>query len=547
MIGAALRKILLRRTGVEGGVAPSGRRKGNRAVILCVLLAGLLVMRPEPAQACCDANCPGAYLCDPFTVPCAAIAAFEAFATIVANLVIYIEVFVNPAIVDAAHGLGSKAATALQATMLSNKEVAHAASKQKTFWDMYLADKKLTIDNLPNTGEEQCRLETTRLAAGTGTIYQQEMVREMDRASTALAVNPVYNTQRMQMSATQRYCKNGMLTRASMGNTAFDKMECFEDPIYADAYIQAGRILDHLVLVPPSSAPRGFYLDGKPITDMSILDNPDDPANPLPAKAVWDGLTDKQKDYVAALRYCQHMEQSALQVTNFNSDQAATPDNMRRITGNFSAIGMLQTLANVCYSELARRTAPNVYDAADPAMASPAMTLKRETDPLIAEQLVRIQMTPLTWMAYRSFDLINKVPAGPPVGEQVFISPALYQLAKYHAYCTDRATAYHLDMDSGNEATIYNNKMKCENIVRMHESLKGRYAELFAQAGKGMKAVGMGFMPPTAAPVKVENEDGAIRKVNMSGGNGGGIVPLSRLIRKMDREDNGRHVDAAIQ
>ena len=259
MIGAALRKILLRRTGVEGGVAPSGRRKGNRAVILCVLLAGLLVMRPEPAQACCDADCPGAYLCDPFTVPCAAIAAFEAFATIVANLAIYIETVVNPPIVDAAHGLGSKAATALQATMLSNKEVAHAASKQKTFWDMYLADKKLTIDNFPNTGDELCRLATVRKVAEIGEWYQRGTAQEMSRASTALAVNPIYNTQRMQMSATQRYCKNGMLTRASMGNTAFDKMECFEDPIYADAYIQAGRILDHLVLVPPNSAPPARY------------------------------------------------------------------------------------------------------------------------------------------------------------------------------------------------------------------------------------------------------------------------------------------------
>ena len=123
MIGAALRKIMFRR-GIGGVATPSKRRKSNRAVILCVLLAGLLVMRPEPARAiCCPADvCVPS--CDIGTVLCSALDIFSAFIKFTINMAVEIVTLVQWPVVDAAHGLGSNVGKALHSLMLVQKEAA---------------------------------------------------------------------------------------------------------------------------------------------------------------------------------------------------------------------------------------------------------------------------------------------------------------------------------------------------------------------------------------------------------------------------------------
>ncbi|MGB4102289.1 MAG: hypothetical protein WBK91_10345 [Alphaproteobacteria bacterium] len=522
-------KFLCHGDGLTG--MPKRRPHKARKILLGIIFAGMLALRPAPAAAgCCVWVCPPT--CDPGTILCAVTDDAFAFAALIA----FVEaqyLLIAPPVVDALAGFSSGISAMISAQMKQIQEIYLAAVKQRTLIKYDITSKELIISEAVNTQREQCRLETSKMLADATAGHQRDMAKAMDRASSSLALNQLYDTQRMRSSALQRYCKNGMLRRppGPAGTTAFDQMGCFEDPVFTDAYLQSGRVLDHLALVPPPGAIRGTYPDGKPITDMSILDNPDDPLNPVSAQVVWNRLTDKQKNYVAALRYCQHLEQSRLQVTKFTRDEASTPENMRRITKNLSSTGLLQSLASVCYSEVARRTAPNIYDASDPAMGATAMLLKRDDDEKVARQLDRAGIDPTVYRAHIGYDLATGRPVN-PVPNQVFISPALYQYAKYHAYCADRTTSDLFDMESGTAANAYQNKLKCEHIMQRYKTLEARYAELFTQADEGMKAIGAGFMVPVPTPMRSENDSDGVRRVNLRAGKAPSFVPMGQLIKQ---------------
>ncbi|MGB4102288.1 MAG: hypothetical protein WBK91_10340 [Alphaproteobacteria bacterium] len=534
----ALTRIFLSSRG--GGFVPgSWGRQGRRFAMFGVLVLALLVARPQPAHAiCCLPGCPEG--CEVSTLPCTIIDANILMAQLTAVIVGLIQAG-NLAIVDAVAGMAASIQAQWEKSSMMTRELWMAHLKHQTTVDMDLTIKEMTVATRLNEFDGTCMLNLTASNAIITAPHARVLPETLQRGSSALALNQLYDTQRMRLSALQRYCKNGMLRRppGPAGTTAFDQMGCFEDPVFTDAYLQSGRVLDHLVLVPPSYAVRGTYPDGKPVTDMSILDNPDDPANPIPAQVVWNRLTDKQKNYVAALRYCQHLEQSRLQSTSFNSEQASTPDNMRRITRNLSSIGLLQTLSYACYKELARRTAPNVYDTADPAMSTPAMIQKRNDDFKVVKQLQQAVADSRVWQAFTGYDLVQGTPINPVPG-QVFISPALYQQAQYFSFCTNRETQYSLDVGSGRPAEIHNNRMMCQSIIENKQNIDWRYAHLFSMVDKGLKAVGEGFLPPVATPTRAEHDAAGVRRVNMRpGASAAAPLPLGQLIRKLDQKNSG--------
>lgn len=549
MIFSALRERLSRRAGTDGSGVTARRKSRKRAVIIGVVLAFLLVVRPEPALAICPVGSvcgPVAcmFTCDAPTVASCVLSTTLAWGLLPAWFTLQLQPL-QRGVADAVTALGVKVGGRVDALRGQRKEIAEAQAQTSMFTQQVAAKKKVDIATAVNPNSGQCRLDTVK--SGTKIIgnFERAVVKETDRAGAALATGG-QSTQRMRMASLQRLCKNGMLTPKMMGAKAFATLQCFEDPMYSGAHVNPQSVLGHMVLVPPNDV------------DMGILDNPDDPLNPVTALVVWDRLFDKQKDYVAAMRYCQTLEQSVLQTNTFTSDQASTPENMRRITQNFSATGMLQTLTNVCYAEVARRTAPNVYDAADPAMASPAMVKKREIDPRIVEQLKYVSLPVRTWQGYDGpstlYDPVQMVPTGPvrtdavSGGPQVFISPALYQYAKYYAYCSNPKTAENFDIDSGEEAVAYENHLKCETITKAAKAIDARYLELFSLATSGVQAIQGSFASPDPTAAKSAEIDGAGALQQVSLQKGGDkktkVVPMANLIRKMDRE-TGTSLNAA--
>jgi hypothetical protein len=472
---------------------------------------------------------------------CEAVDVATSFALLYSEFDLYLFLVTEPEIVDAVSGVQTaiSGAVTLQTSVSSN--AAKAAATDNMFWDQAAAQAKIGASLSPNTSSQQCRLDTVKQTAKLAEPFQRQMTDNLHKNSANLAMNSAYTTGRILAAATQRYCKNGMLSPDLVGPKAFASMGCFQDPPYENAFMKPGSVLEHLVLVPPDSASLGAYPDGSPITKMSILDNPDDPANPSTAAVVWASLTDKQKAYVAALRYCQNLEQSELRSNHFTGDQASQPENMQRITQNFSAMGMLGTLTNVCYSELARRTAPNVYDAADPQMASATMQLKKTVrDKKIAEQLLTAGTDPIVWQAYTAFDPVQLVPNGPPVLDgadpQIFISPALYDYAKYRVYCSDADTWDSMNFDPGKDAQRFTAQIKCTQITGLAKELDARYADLFERSTAGIKAAGRSFVAPLSAPAKADN-GGGLHQVSWREDDQkkAKIMPMETIISKMDQ------------
>lgn len=544
MILSVLRNALMPRATLAATAIESDLRIGSRKVLLpALLLSAFVAMNPTSALAWCCPSDTCVPTCDPPTLACEAVDVATSFALLYTEFDLYLFLVTEPEIVDAVSGVQTQITAATQVQMDVNINAAKLSAQDGMFWDQAAAQAKIDVSQMVNTASQQCRLDTVKQTAKLAEPFRRQMIDTLHKNSANLAMNSSYTTGRMLAAATQRYCKNGMLSPDLVGPKAFAAMGCFQDPPYENAYMKPGSVLDHLVLVHPDSAPLGVYADGSIITKMAILDNPDDPANPSTAAVVWASLTDKQKAYVAARRYCENLEQSELHSNHFTGDQASLPDNMQRITQNFSAMGMLGTLTNVCYSELARRTAPNVYDAADPQMASASMQLKKTVrDKKVAEQLLHIGTNPIIWQAYTAFDAVQLVPNGPPVMDgadpQIFISPALYDYAKYHVYCADADTWDSMNFDPGKDAQRFTAQIKCTQITGLAKELDARYADLFERSTAGIKAAGRSFVVPLSAPAKADN-GGGLRQVSLrkETSNKTKMIPMDVVIRKMDQSE----------
>ncbi len=417
-------------------------------------------------------------------------------------------------VVDGVRGAGSVAGGMLKAKTWSDQEVARTAAKQAAAIDTYFASKDLTINYFPDVGDTLCRLSTTQGPMSLGMEwYRRGVGQSLEAGVDNLATNKNISPTRLAVGWLYRLCKSGQLRRGTeaanysdsdFGPKWFDMNRCIEDRTQAHAFLRPSTILEHSVLISPTQE------------QLETLNNPAnyDPVDggvPLAAAGtpatVWAALSDKQKLFVGAKLFCENLIMSRIYPIDFTSDQAMMPDNMRLITTRYGAHGQLTAAAELCRSELARRTAP---DPSAPQYAGigvmEAIAGRREKIGLFLVE--HAGKNPVEVLAYATEPVIGTIIPGSERGG-FFVSQ--YLLDRYNSdYCNNTETAANFSVKAGTVAEHSTLVLDCLEIEQNWEFNEATNRLAFVQAVLGLPDIGS-TPGPTAAPTKVRYDGGPIR------------------------------------
>jgi hypothetical protein len=353
-----------------------------------------------------------------------------------------------------------------------------------------------------------CRLQTVNdTASMIQEKFQQTVALNLQDGVINLFFNKAFDPRRTRVATMQRNCKNGQFLKTDFGITWWNGLnaaspatgQCFEDLTDADAdgapdfshgFMYSSTVLNHRVLVPPSSA------------DMSILNNPDDPANAKTAQATWTGLNAKQKLYVSAVRFCENMALYALQPMGVRGDAAMSPDNQQVIMQNFSAIAKLDALVYACRSEVARRTAP---DAAAMVTAGYAdMAKVKDNAEKAAVMLIGSGAKP---------EEFQDLDAGGALVS--YMSPAMLAYARSEAFCANHDAVKAFYADQGDDAAKTKIVLRCEALKMTNQETEHIYRSLFNTLAGGTQRIGSQFADKVVTPLRAE-ANSPLQKVSFS-------------------------------
>ncbi len=436
-----------------------GEYKGWRRGILALAVAAMLTPSPAPAQLC---------------IPCTKIAPDLAEALAETTLKGLLEIY-RMAVVDAITGAGEEIKGMIVVNMFAQKEAAYAAAKQDATMKYWLANKKLTIDNTPNTKDMVCQMQTGSLARNVTEEYAAVVRRGLEEGITELGTRQDMGPTRLAVGWLYRLCKSGQLRRGTeaanfsdsdFGPKWFDANRCVNDPVQAHAFLRPSTILDHPVLLPPSKE------------QMETLNNPAtyDPADggtPIvgtPAQ-VWAGLLDKQKHFVSAKLFCDNLIMSRIHPVGLSSDQMLVQGNQAGFFKNLGEMGKLQSAYRLCAAELARRTAIDTDLFPDPEGAVQALAVSGLT--YTGFMLDVVGRNPAEIFAFLTDPVTGEnIPGTEPrfvcCGDYVgfkkpFISPYVKERADFD-YCNVLETAADATLRNGTEAQAAAGNLQCVKL-----------------------------------------------------------------------------------
>lgn len=477
---------------VEKMISGGGYKGWRRGILALAVAAALL---PSPASACL-----------PCTLIAPAAAATASIATLNGLLLIY-----RLAVVDALAGAAEEIKGTIIAHMTLQKEVQEVAAKQDAFSKTELASKNLGVNNIPNTQDMVCQMQTASLSRNVADDYAAAIRRGLEESIAELGTRQDVGPTRLAIGWIYRLCKSGQLRRGTaaanysdsdFGPTWFDANRCVNDPVQAHAFLRPSTILDHPVLLPPSKE------------QMETLNNPAtyDPADggaPIvgtPAQ-VWAGLLDKQKHFVSAKLFCDNLIMSRIHPVGLSRDQMLAAGNQANFFTNLGEMGKLQSAYRVCAAELARRTAIDTDLFPDPLGAIQALAVSGLTYATFMLEVVG--RNPAEIHAYRTDPATGEnlpgtepryVCCGDYVGfKKNFISPYVKERAIFD-YCNVPGTASDAALRNGTEAQATAGNLQCVKLQQAWQLREVESRTAFVQVVQKVAEV-EGYVPVEATPV----------------------------------------------
>jgi len=414
----------------------------------------------------------------------------------------------NQVIILAIGLAGAGKASTNSATVIALEDAAQNMAGQNTAVQELQTFHEVRATHSTSMQSVNCRLQTVNdTASMIQEKFQQTVALNLQDGVINLFFNKAFDPRRTRVATMQRNCKNGQFLKTDFGITWWNGLnaaspatgQCFEDLTDADAdgapdfshgFMYSSTVLNHRVLVPPSSA------------DMSILNNPDDPANAKTAQATWTGLNAKQKLYVSAVRFCENMALYALQPMGVRGDAAMSPDNQQVIMQNFSAIAKLDALVYACRSEVARRTAP---DAAAMVTAGYAdMAKVKDNAEKAAVMLIGSGAKP---------EEFQDLDAGGALVS--YMSPAMLAYARSEAFCANHDAVKAFYADQGDDAAKTKIVLRCEALKMTNQETEHIYRSLFNTLAGGTQRIGSQFADKVVTPLRAE-ANSPLQKVSFS-------------------------------
>ncbi|MEJ0061711.1 MAG: hypothetical protein WDO70_00535 [Alphaproteobacteria bacterium] len=380
--------------------------------------------------------------------------------------------------------------------------------------------RQIKAEKAVNMQSKNCRIHTAHKLMPAVANYNRNLLTTLDGKVIDAYFDLGMAAGRGPIVAMQRLCKNGQFLKGDFGMKWWNAMgsaanPCFEDPAFAHAFVKPSTILANLVMVQPSAE------------QMTCLDSPDAYDSTIPnspctkwtgsAKGAWDSMTDKQKLYVSAVRFCQNIELQAIQPNTITGDRAMDPKNVHVIMKNFSTLDKVSTLIRTCYDEIARRTAPDpdgkLADGTKLAVGDPLMKANSigENGIRIGYNMVKSGYDQKIFQAYDSNG--NAV-----VGEDIdgdgtpdprtYVSQALLQHYRDIVFCKNN---HSFEADTGPDSVKTAVLAQCNQLKSIAEQRDETYRATFNQFVIGVDSISKDFTEGVASPIKVENESGPRR------------------------------------
>ena len=489
---------------------------------ILIIAVFFTLSRPAPSYAICacgTVSCAAG--CDAPTVACCAVALL----TLVTTVIEYVQTVIQPLIVAAVGGATLAIKGHVDMLRISVENAATKKAEQNLFGAQKNAANQVMAASLTNPADNVCILQNMRNVSTQIQKYEQGVAANFHDGVVRLYFNNM-SAERSRAAHLQRLCKNGQISPQTFGSSWWTRINaagtpCFTDPNIPGAkyrnqelaFMSAGAIFDHRVLVPPDPV------------DMAVLNDPDNPANPKTPLAAWTGMSNLQRYFVSAVRFCENLVIPAMQQQPFHAEQASVPHNMQAIIQNFSALAKIKVVADACRRELAFRTAAD-------AAGTPGMG-QVNTDGALA----------LTFMQKAGVDPLEYTPvSGGGSVAGTFISPALMEYGRFKSFCSHQDTYAAVNRGFGSDAAKAEAVQKCQQLSGLYDQLNDLRQASFMRVIGGVESAAREFTGGTATPGKRADFDddrgGLHRKAGLrSGRSSNSKVTPMRLQDMMRRED----------
>ncbi len=374
---------------------------------------------------------------------------------------------------------------------------------------MAMVQREANMKMVTNAQSTNCRLHTKNLITPMVENIRKQVGWRLERG----IIDDVYfnaNLTRDRIAAASLYrlCQNGQLRPSDFGPNWWATNACIDDPTTAHDFLKISTILDSPVLIPVSGnspcGPAGT-------TRMDALNNPQ-LCTPPQMLALWNGLNDKQKKYVGAVRYCENLVISRIEPQNIRNDAALTIGNTATIVRNMGAAGSLASVSVMCQQEVGRRTALDPDDPAFPP--GPARQALIDNRDKIINFLVNMRGgDPRELYAYSTpanFTANNPIPGA--AGPKAWVSQYIIDRYPRDYGMSIKCAGY---ADSGSDAGRTGSMLQCTTLATLWEKNEAARRKAFIEAVAAIDQT-PGFSGGAATPTRT------------NGVPGGGASPLLR-------------------
>lgn len=367
---------------------------------------------------------------------------------------------------------------------------------------MRAAQRDANVAAVVNGQSVNCRLHTKNLVTPLVENIRKQVGWRLERG----LIDDIYfnsNLTRERIATAQLYrlCQNGQLAPSDFGPNWWAQNACIDDATTRHDFLKISTILDSPVLIPVTGA-AGFGPPGT--TRMDVLNNPQS-FTPAQVLGVWNGLNDKQKKYVGAVRYCENLVLSKIDPQNIRNDAAMTVSNMATIARNMGAAGSVASVSVMCQTELGRRTA---LDPEDPAFTpSPARTALIDNRDKIINFLVNMRGgDPRDYYAYATPAAFT---ANTPIldgsgNPKAWISQYVIDRHPRDYGMSIKCAGY---QDSGTDAGRTGSMLQCTLLANLWEKNEATRRKAFIEAVAAIDQT-PGFVSGGASPTKTRGVPG---------------------------------------
>jgi len=366
---------------------------------------------------------------------------------------------------------------------------------------MVAVQRDANVRSVTNAQSTNCRLHTKNLITPIVENIRRQVGWRLERG----IIDDVYfnaNLTRDRIAAAQLYrlCQNGQLRPSDFGPNWWATNNCIDDPTSVHDFLKISTILDSPVLVPVG----GNAPCGPPgTTRMDALNNPQF-CTPAQMLAIWNGLNDKQKKYVGAVRYCENLVINRIEPQNLRNDAALTVGNMAAIVRNMGAAGSLASVSVMCQQEVGRRTALDPDDPSFPP--GPARQALIDNRAKIVDFLVNMRGgDPRELYAYATpADFTSNTPIQVGGVPKAWISQYIIDRYPRDYGMSIKCAGY---ADSGTDAGRTGSMLQCTTLASLWEKNEAAKRKAFIEAVAAIDQT-PGFGGGSATPTRTNGVPG---------------------------------------